>query len=90
MSNHRQKPDDNRECNTNSKIDNSNCSKLLTVKEAAEIIRVSKSYLDKLRLTGAGPTFHKIGSRVFYDIKDVNAWIGDRRFSSTSEYDREE
>jgi hypothetical protein len=39
---------------------------LLTVNEAAEILRCSKASLDKWRLNGAGPAFIYVGRRVRY------------------------
>jgi hypothetical protein len=38
--------------------------RMLSVREAAESLGVSKSYLDKSRITGDGPPFHKIGRPV--------------------------
>jgi predicted DNA-binding transcriptional regulator AlpA len=47
----------------------------LTAREAAAHLKLSKSLLDKLRLTGGGPAYMKLGSRrVVYDIDDLNAW----------------
>ncbi|MFN3625068.1 MAG: helix-turn-helix transcriptional regulator [Hyphomicrobium sp.] len=34
--------------------------------------------LDKLRSTGGGPTFVKLGGRVRYRIADLNEWIASR------------
>ncbi len=59
---------------------------LLTVEEAAAELRVSKSYLDKQRVHGNGPQFMKLGRRVRYRRADLHAWLGQRRFGSTSEY----
>ena len=36
---------------------------LFTVMEAAEYLRVSKNYLDKLRVSGGGPVFVRLGRR---------------------------
>lgn len=57
----------------------------LTVCEAAEYLRVSKSFLDKLRVTGGGPIFIKSGSRVLYSIERLDEWMTAREFASTSE-----
>ena len=62
-------------------------SELLTVKEAARHLRVSKSYLDKLRVYGGGPAFLRIGKRkILYAVSDLDAWAASRRYGSTSEY----
>ena len=41
--------------------------------------------LEKWRVEGRGPAFHKIGSRVFYDIRDLDAWLDSQRRKSTSD-----
>jgi len=60
----------------------------LTPKEAAGYLRVSESYLDKLRVYGGGPTFLRFGKRkILYRRKaDLDLWANQRRFGSTSEY----
>ena len=62
----------------------------MTVVEAAEYLRVSKSFLDKARVAGNGPPFVRFGNRVLYRRDDVDAWATGRRFSSTSEYEIED
>jgi hypothetical protein len=60
---------------------------LLTTPEAASHLRVSKSYLDKLRVYGGGPEFIRLGKRkILYRKFDLDLWSGQRRFGSTSEY----
>lgn len=61
--------------------------KLLNVNEAAERLGVSTSYLNKLRLTGGGPAFVKLGARVSYDPGDLAAWLDANKRRSTSEYE---
>ncbi|MDO8379217.1 AlpA family transcriptional regulator [Phenylobacterium sp.] len=58
--------------------------KLLNVNEAAERLGVSVSYLNKMRLTGAGPPFVKLGARVCYDQPDLSAWIEGQKRRSTA------
>ncbi len=61
---------------------------LLTPGEAAAYLRVSKSYLDKLRVYGGGPKFVRPGKRkILYRKSDLDAWAAERTFTSTSEYD---
>lgn len=60
----------------------------LTVSEAADRLRLSASYLHKLRLVGGGPQFAKIGRRVVYRVADLDAWAADRLCASTSDLAR--
>jgi excisionase family DNA binding protein len=61
--------------------------RFLTPKEAASDLRVSKSYLDKLRVYGGGPKFLRFGKRkVLYRKSDLDAWADQHSFGSTSEY----
>ena len=58
---------------------------LITTPEAAARLGVSISLLNKLRLTGGGPTFVKFGAKVLYDPDDLEAWVAARKYGSTSE-----
>jgi predicted DNA-binding transcriptional regulator AlpA len=59
--------------------------RLLTVRAAAAHLTLSKSTLDKLRLTGGGPPFMKLGSRrVVYDLDELDAWATQGRRQNTS------
>jgi excisionase family DNA binding protein len=61
--------------------------RLLTTAEAPVYLRVSKSYLDKLRVYGGGPPFLRPGKRkVLYRKSDLDTWLARHRFGSTSEY----
>lgn len=60
----------------------------LTPAEAAAHLRVSKSYLDKLRVYGGGPPFHRLGRKILYAKPEIDLFVQRRRFSSTSEYNR--
>jgi excisionase family DNA binding protein len=59
---------------------------LLTTKEAAGFLRISKSYLDKLRVYGGGPKFLRFGRKILYRQSELNLWAEQRSFGSTSEY----
>ncbi|MEW9804987.1 helix-turn-helix transcriptional regulator [Mesorhizobium sp. ZMM04-5] len=62
-------------------------SPYLTVPQAAAYLRVSKNYLDKLRVSGTGPSFVRLGRRkVLYRKADLDQWINERIFGSTSQY----
>lgn len=58
---------------------------LLPVAKAAELLNVSSSYLNKLRVTGHGPAFCKIGRRVGYRVRDIESWLDRHQQFSTSE-----
>lgn len=48
---------------------------LLTQAEASEFMRVKTSTLAKWRMLGKGPSFVKLGHKVFYRAKDLDRWI---------------
>lgn len=54
--------------------------------EAAEYTGRSKSNFDKMRCSGDGPPYSKIGAVVVYDIQDLDAWVEAHRRTSTSDY----
>lgn len=45
--------------------------------EAAEVLRSSRSTLAKLRLSGAGPTFVRIGRAIRYRQSDLDRWMNE-------------
>jgi excisionase family DNA binding protein len=59
--------------------------RLLTVEELAELLRCSVSTLNKWRVSGFGPRFVYVGSRVRYRRSDVAAFVADATRTSTSE-----
>jgi excisionase family DNA binding protein len=59
--------------------------RLLSVREAAAYLGVSKSWLDKQRVAGGFVPFAKIGRRVCYDIADLNAALEQAKRRSTSD-----
>ena len=60
----------------------------LTPKQAAAYLRVSKSYLDKLRVYGGSPKFLRFGRKILYRKTELDLWASERCFGSTSEYSR--
>ncbi|UPT93872.1 helix-turn-helix domain-containing protein [Bradyrhizobium barranii subsp. apii] len=54
----------------------------IRVKEAAEHLGVSKSFLDKARIYGGGPTFMKFGTAVVYSTDDLDAWATSRKVAN--------
>jgi hypothetical protein len=59
--------------------------KMLNVREAADYIRLSKSFLDKARVSGDGPAYLLIGRRIVYDRDDLDNWAAKHRRGSTSD-----
>jgi predicted DNA-binding transcriptional regulator AlpA len=57
----------------------------LSVDGAAQYLVVSRSFLNKLRVTGGGPVFFKIGSRIVYALSDLDEWLAARRRTSTAD-----
>jgi excisionase family DNA binding protein len=58
--------------------------RLLKPKEAAELLRVSLSWLAKARMRGDGPPFIKVGRSVRYSEAALNQWMRGRQRLSTS------
>jgi len=60
--------------------------KILRTADAARLVGLSESSLEKFRCRGDGPAFIRIGSRaVGYLVDDLDAWLTSRRRRSTSE-----
>jgi len=54
--------------------------RILRTPEAAAYVGVSTSTLEKLRLTGQGPAFVRLGSRmVGYEVESLDRWIERQR-----------
>lgn len=52
--------------------------------EVAEFLGVSVRTLQGWRWRGGGPSFHRVGSAIRYDMADVRAWLESQRRTSTS------
>lgn len=63
-------------------------NQIFSPKRASAWLDLSESTLAKMRLSGAGPTYVKLGARrVGYLEKDLANWVEANRFRSTSEYE---
>ena len=62
-----------------------NGSKYLSTREAAAWLGLSPRTLDRYRVSGDGPAFHRFGSRVRYLVTDLENWASARRRLSTSD-----
>ncbi|MGO7604752.1 helix-turn-helix transcriptional regulator [Rhizobium ruizarguesonis] len=58
--------------------------RMLRTDDVAKLTGLSPSTLAKLRLTGGGPHYIKLGRTVVYDPADVETWLNVHRRSSTS------
>ena len=65
--------------NTNSE------NRWLRTEEAAAYVGLSKSTLEKLRVTGGGPEYAALGRVVVYRIEDLDAWVFAHKRRSTSD-----
>ena len=61
---------------------------LLDVNEAAALLRLSASNLNKRRVEGNGPAFLKLGRAVRYQRSALLAWAESQTVQSTTEYRR--
>lgn len=59
---------------------------VLNAVDAAKQLGLSTSTLAKMRLYGNGPAYIKLGRRVLCRPEDIQNWISENRFRSTSEY----
>lgn len=63
----------------------------LTTPEAAKLLRLKPRTLEGLRVQGTGPRYYKMGpgrmARVVYRRADLEAWVEQFSFNSTSEYE---
>ncbi len=63
----------------------SNAPKMMQTPQAAAYCGLSSSTFEKLRLSGGGPRYVKLGRRVVYDPADLDAWLAENRRRSTSD-----
>ena len=60
---------------------------MLSTADVARLLGFKSQTIRKMRLTGRGPAYHRIGGplgRVVYARADVDAWLAATRFTSTS------
>jgi len=58
---------------------------LLKQHQAAEVLSLGVRTLEKLRITGLGPKYLKMGWAVRYRPEDLEDWMAKRAVRSTSE-----
>ena len=57
----------------------------MDTKAAADYLGLSPSTLNRMRVTGDGPRYSKLGRRVIYDVRDLDSWIEARKRRFTGE-----
>lgn len=60
-------------------------SPVLTTRQAAEYLNVKESTLEQQRWQGKGPRFVKLSRSVRYRLADLEAYLEERTFNSTTE-----
>jgi predicted DNA-binding transcriptional regulator AlpA len=64
---------------------NPTSSSVLDATQAASFVGLSVSTLAKLRLSGNGPIYCKLGRRIVYRPEDLAAWLEQNLRRSTSD-----
>lgn len=59
--------------------------KYLTVGDAAQFMGLAKQTLNRWRVSGDGPEYHKLGRRVVYDAEELERWVQRRRLRHSSD-----
>ena len=57
---------------------------LLDSDGAALYLRLARQTLAKMRVSGTGPFYYKVGRRILYDRAELDGWLDTRRRRSTS------
>ena len=63
-------------------------ARYLTPKQAAVYLSVKPKQLERLRMTGDGPAFSKVGRLVRYSRADLDAYMATNRVRNTAEVAR--
>lgn len=61
--------------------------KFVRTGDASRFLGLGESTLEKLRCTGGGPVFSKMGRSVIYSLSDLESWAVAKAVGSTSEAD---
>jgi excisionase family DNA binding protein len=70
-----------------SPTENATKQPLLNQTQAAEVLAVQPRTMESWRCRGGGPPFVRVGRRVRYRLKDLQAWIEGRTYRSTTDAD---
>ena len=58
---------------------------VLDTAQAAEYLRVSRSYLERARVEGGGPVYCKLANLVRYRRGDLDSWLAELVVANTSQ-----
>jgi excisionase family DNA binding protein len=58
----------------------------LTTPETSEYLKTARGTLSKMRVTGSGPPYTRIGRAIRYKKSDLDQWMTERLTNSTSTY----
>ena len=59
----------------------------LTERQTAEYLGVTRRWLQEQRRLGGGCRFAKLAGQIRYDRRDLEAYVAERKHTSTAEYD---
>ena len=59
--------------------------RMLRTRDAARYVGLAESTMEKLRLTGGGSRFVRLGKTVVYDPADLDAWLEANKRRSTTD-----
>jgi predicted DNA-binding transcriptional regulator AlpA len=65
-----------------------NLTRFFRTADAARYVGLSKSTLEKLRVTGGGPEYAALGRVIVYRAEDLDAWVQAHLRRSTSDAGR--
>ena len=54
--------------------------KYMTPRQAARYVKLSESYLEKMRASGEGPAYVRIGRAIRYSIEALDEFMASRTF----------
>ncbi len=60
--------------------------RMLRTRDAARYVGLAESTMEKLRLTGGGSRFVRLGKTVVYDPADLDAWLEANKRRSTTDH----
>ena len=63
---------------------------LLDSNGAATYLHLAPQTLAKMRVSGTGPSYYKVGRRILYDRTELDGWLETRRRRSTSDPEPEQ
>ena len=61
-------------------------TRYITEAQLENITQRSRKSWQRDRVNGTGPNFIRCGGKILYDMRDIEAWMDERKFQSTSAY----